>query len=549
MISPISTSIDEPVFSFVTKVCSRHRGLGSVYVDWIDAGDQLQVFLSVTPMFKDQIYYTDIVSGSAESIDGAASIGKVYQDSQGEPFSLSGDVRSIDELFFLGRMEGTRYDYVETVGEQMEVAVTASLQDTDGLTSTSIATIYDVTKQKVLAPRWSLADLDLSLATPPGTGGFEKLTLEQRVMARWDHVYQAFGLPRYWTGKIGNGLGTLATNYRADYRCKDDGSIQVPADTDPADTDPCGIDLSSYLPFYHAYDYSGAFPKRVDNSPSNGMPARRQMSVYLRLDGTVGDDRWYLPQGQTPETLVSKFDLINVGGFNPSVSLHPDVILCSFQEFSDVGQRALADVNRDAALDDTHKVGAFGIDVTRLAFTVSLRLPHRVRFCSADASVPDKTTGIKDWTKARRKKTMYVPNVHLWLAHKSCIWDLDQTAPSGDGWVAKRAAGGATDTVPGILRDDRGRLQPYHLIAAEWYLKSRRKVKFGLQVCPFLPYTRKAGPASIEEDLPQLGHFLDKIEKCGAEADVNTTITEVHYDHQAQTAVFTTDYFDLEFSL
>lgn len=552
--SPIAVDPSENVHSFVSRVCGRRRGLGTVAVKWkdVDGGPygQIQMWLGVTPLNPTSITFTYIVSGTMGQVDGASAYTDFgtgynlqYETLQGDPLDLRGDQRNRDDLFFLGNMEGQQFDYVETVGEPIEVAMTGSLADCTG----GMAGIYDHTKQASLEVRWSSTDRDT----------LEGLSIEKRVMDRWRHVYQAFGLPRIWQGESGTGLGEDGGTSRVDCRCKDDGSLYQPNGDFPVDTSPGVCEIMSNLPFYYGFDYSGTFPVRTDNSPSNGMPDRRPAQVYARPTD-ADEDRWFLPFGELPSTMTDKFNFqLYLGNFNPSVQVQPDSIQVVSQSFADLGLRAFADVTRDAALDDNHKMGC-QYDITRLAITFAVRLPHRLRFCSSNSipqvsvRVPTYAAGFADWQKARRKKSIYVPRAHLWLAHGSTIWDLSQTTISEEGFLALRQPLTANPFDMAILRDDRDRVQFYHMVAQYWYLNLRKRLRFGQSYCGLLPFKKLVSAAETTDRPVAINDHIETAFINGDVADpttISTNCTSVEYDHQAQTTVWETDYFDLDFSV
>jgi len=555
--TPLMVGAGETVHAFVSRVCGRKRGLGTVALKWKKVAGglygQLQVWLGVTPINSVSIPFTYIVSGAGGQVDGASAYTDVgtgrnlqYQTAQLAPLDLRGDARNDDGLYFLGTMEGQQFDYIETAGEQIEVALTLSLQDT----ATGMAGIYDVTKQLGVAPRWSSDDRDT----------FEGLTVSNRVQDRWRHVYQAFGLPRWWGGMSGDGLASAVAQVRVDCRCKDDGSVFQPTPAFPIDTAGSSCELLSYLPFYYGFKYDGIVPIRTDNSPSNGMPDRRPAQVYLRPTATA-EDRWFLPFGQLPSTFVDKFNFrAYLGNFNPTVMVQPDSIQVISQQFSDLGLRPMADTSREGALADANKLGA-QYDITRLAITVAVRLPYRLRFCSAP-SVPEvnvrlvlyPATGFKDWQKAKRKKTIYVPRAHLWLAHGACIWDLSQTSVTVEGFQALRTPLNATTTaLVGTIRDDRDRVQFFHMVAQYWYLNLRRRIRVAQKYCGLLPFKKLVAGVDTTDYPVQINDHLNTVylngDVDGVPSTVSTNVTSVDYNHQTFETVWGTDYFDLDFSV
>ena len=375
-------------------------------------------------------------------------------------------------------------------------------------------------------------------------------------MPYWDHVYQLWGLPRNWRFTVANGgwgVSQYANSHRVDFRCEDDGTLYVPAFNSPQDTSALATELMDSIPFYLGYDYSGSYhPVRTDNTPQNGMPGRRPAQIYLHMTAT-GADRWFLPNGELPSTIPDKFQFITaVGNWSPTLNVYPDAIMVKSDFFTQNGYRVFGSLKRDQALAGPNELDA-AFDITALAFTVGIRLPHRLRLCDS-VGVPNTpgypASTFANWQKARRRKSVYVPNNHLWLADYNCIWDLDQptdpTANIAEGYLARRGALGATNAGPSILRTDLPRLALYHLAGSAWYLTQRNRAKWTQKYCGLLTFARQGFP---DDTPPQLGSFIDTMNLNGIAATINSPITLVDYDHQAQTTSWEIEYFDLEFGL
>ena len=365
-----------------------------------------------------------------------------------------------------------------------------------------------------------------------------------------------------WGGFSGDALG--GNLLRVDGRCAVDGSIFNPPPIGfYSDTSGNQCELLSYLPFYYGFDYSGATIVRTDASPSNGMPDRRPAQIYLR-PATSGD-RWFLPFGQLPSTMVDKFNFGgNLGGFNPTLLVQSDAIQFISQEFTDIGQRAFADVTRDASLAATKKLGCL-YDITKLSITAAVRLPYRLRFCGAVDSIPDITARLsaypagkfKDWQAARRKKSIDVPRAHLWLAHSQVIWDLQQATITDDGFLAYRYPMGSTDNKLVIVRDDRDRVQFFFQVAKYWYLNTRRRIRVTQEYCGLLDFQKidpdhPTGPPLVDYG-PSINDHVETAylngNADGTPTVISTNVTSVDYDHQNCRTTWGTDYFDLEFNV
>lgn len=535
--SPMPVTPGEPLMGFLSRRARRQRGQGAIYLAFEDQGDHgtnsaLKVWLDCCPATKDGRIYA--FPGGAAVITGASAAGKVWPI-----VDLTGDIRADDSGFELSDAAMHMVDVVETLGEPIEVAVTLSYQDQAGGTSgtdRTLADIYDPAKQYSLAPRWTTDERD----------AFEAASFTERIRTFWDFVYQSHGLPRSWGGEVGDGFN--GTKCHADYRCGGDGKVIVPPSGNVGSTASCQVELLGYVPFFEGYDYSGASAVRTSNAPQYGQPNRRPCALYLRASGDQAQDRWFLPFGELPATMTDKFYTSQVAEWQPTISVQADGFMLMSQAYTDRGLRIIADTIRESALGD-NALGAI-YDASRIAITLGLRLPHRVRMATKRQADGSQAYVAGEIIDARRRKIVEVPNLHLWLAHPGCIWDLDQSDIHADhGWKPMRAACGATTAAPGVLRDDRPRLAFYHALAAEWYLNERRRAKWSLNCCGIIAdvIDQTSGEETVET-FPKVGNLIDQIDASGALRTVGTAVTAIDYDHQAQRTTWQTDFFDLEFS-
>jgi len=557
--NPWPVNPNTSVYDLVIRICRRSRGRGVVGLKWIDNPDgSLSVYLGVTPINHNNITYNDIRSGVGYTITGNKLMQDYgdghklsYRDSRGivtNYWDLVGDSRNIDNLFYWEKTYNNIYDAVETTGEQIEVTATISLGDTvDGM-----AGIYDHTKQVALAPRWSGQTDPVVGTVSDDVTKMYSFVVSQYWAPRFRNVYQAFGLPYSWNFTIGDAKGGV-TPLRCDYRCVDDGRVSAPGLTNYQDTSQGQVELTATLPFFENWDYSTGLAKgsRYDSVNANGMPNRRTMLVLARLNST--GDKWFytdIPQGQADANQYwAKWS-----SFNPQVHVAADQITCV--GINSESGRMFGDLAYDAAHSGQLNVQ---FDVSTLAFTLTMIMPHRLRFMSAAAGSPLITdvlspmNGQVDTTRLRRIRTVHVPGAHLWLAHPYTIWDLDFTTQDDNGVTAKRLPLNAAvlSNVPAILRDDRGRVQRAHLIAKEWYLNIRSRLRVGQQFCGIMPYLRNNGLGGTFTDVPPtLNDYIPTIyanaDVVGAGYNISTIVTQVDYDHQANTTIWTTDYFDIE---
>lgn len=548
IVSPMPVSPGESVLSFLSRRTRRERGQGSVFLGFEDQGDHgpdsaIKVWLSCGPSFKTGRSY-EYGSGTTVSITGADDAGLLWPT-----VDLIGDHTADDAGFELSDANAHLVDVVETLGEPIEVAVTLSYQDQVGGASGTDRTvsgtyvpvaptgIYAAALQYSLAPRWDEAERN----------AFESIEPYRRAITGWDFVYQTHGIPRTWGGEVGDGFN--GTKCHADYRCRGDGSIEVPppGNATPG-TAPCQVEMLGYVPFFEGYDYSSNPPTKTNNAPMFGQPNRRPIGIYLRVSDDATKDRWFLPFGELPATIGNKYYTSQASEWQPTVSVQADGFTLTSQYFSDQGLRLLGDKARESALGSRMLGAAF--DVTRFAITLGLRLPHRARFASKANASGELTTVNGSLSDFRRRKRIEVPNLHLWLAHPGCIWDLDQNdIDPAHGWAPKRAAAGGTVGAPGVLRDDRARLAFYHTLASEWYLHPRRRARWTLNRCGLMGQAITQMDGSVtHQDFPGIGYMIGAINASGQAREVNTVVTAIDYDHQLQRTTWQTDYFDLEFS-
>jgi len=541
VVTPQSVGENESAWDVTARIVARKRGNGVVWVDWNDVGTNgadLEVFLSVGSLISETYVYP--IPGqlpATASITGATSGGTKFYFSGEYVWDIQGDHRNLDSKFRMTDGETNIHDYVEVYGEPIEVVVTLCMYDgvldvTDPTVSANIYTSYNYSLQ----PRWSPADLT----------AFTTLPTQKRNMPYWDFIFQGFGLPRNWGGFAGDGFG--ANKKRVDYRCDAAGEIVAPLNTDPADTLACAVEILGSMPLFQGYKYEGvSYPQRTDNTQQIGLPQRRPPTVYLRPAGwkdRIPDpgnnvDRWFLPAGQLPSVVRDeKIYPQGLQEFQPTLTVHPDGIQCYSQAAMDLGLRYVADPAQDSARVPANQVSAY-IPVTRLAFTVALRLPHRLKM----AKLGDTVTS---WTDARRRKSVYIQNAHLWLCAPNAIYDLKQTDPTVYGWEPLRGCLGST-TGPAILRDDRPLLARYFALTWKWYLYPRRRITVGMAFCGFQGFLYDEAGTPTVGYYPKLGDYIDILRANGKEYPVGTVITSIHYDYQKNTTTWETDWFDLEF--
>lgn len=484
----------------LVNICRRERGRGTVYVDWSEAAAEgpLTVFLKVKPQLILDVTYTDPTTLDVITIAGAETAGTVYQD-----VDLIGDHRAVESGFKLGDPYQYRYDYLETLGEQIEVAVT--LAYIDGQTGSTGEWVGEA-----IAPGWTNDEATAFKALIDADE-------PQRNVFRFRTVFQLHTLRQDWSGQAGDGNGgaTVALQ-RVDYSCDADGNIVTPSG-DP-DTSPMKIELMSDLPMFERYDYTNTVPTLYDTTDTLAPNNRRRMIPLVRID----DDR-YLTHDQTGAHTTLAADKSHVWVIHSDDEEHPS------RFFSDTS-------------DDT--LGAT-YDYNQIVLSVGMRLPHRVRFASGDST-------------GRKRAQIIHDNFHLWLAAPGTIWELDPTiGDESEGYGVKRNAGnGSFIGGPGILRDDRAGLAALHALSFAWYGPGtdRRSSAWALRCCGFAP-SFQAVPEITDNptadnvttiNYPTLGQLVNLLSANGESHIINTPITRIAYDHKSGITSWSTEWSELE---
>jgi hypothetical protein len=485
------------VWDFVANLCRRGRGRGAVLPDWEDdSGNptgpltcKLSVFAQVATSFS----YTK-PSGGSETIDGATANGTTQE------IDLIGDHRLIGTSFKISDPEKYRVDYLESVGEPIEV----------------LATLGNV--DSTLEKGWTTAQAEAFAALDP----------EERKGEKWALVYQLQRLARNFNFSVGDGNG--ATRTRCDYHTSDNGQILLGTAAFP--TSPLTAEILNDLPLFEGYDYQST-PTRYDGlSAANfeGLPTRRDALILLK----VADDEYRTPDDP---------DLAS-GPMALRLQFLRDGFKISVPNGEAEGYRILGDTDVDG-LGSLYK----WLDIV---LTVGIRLPNRMRMATGNANA-----------NARWKMKIPHDDLHLWLAHPLAIWGLE-TEEGDDGYAAKRGAGGGTGGVPGIIRDDRDTLAYRHNLAVAWYgpyfrdsgsgagnvtnttdSNQRRAASWTMRDCLFLPTFFDAD--STSHDHPKLGRVITTLLANGQTLTLNTPISWLEYRHNTGETDVVTDWVDLEF--
>ena len=351
-----------------------------------------------------------------------------------------------------------------------------------------------------LEPGWSSGEQTSFLALDP----------ENRISERWKPVFQLHRLKRGFAMNLANGNGSGQTS--ADYRCKDDGNIT--ADLQPnsiGNSAPSMIEVLDDLPLYEGYTYSST-PARADSqtvAQFAGTPPRRPPLLLIK----TADDRY-----------------IRHSALAFSVQMHvkPDGILITCDDDNDTGQRKIGDTGES----DLGSAYAY----TAVVMTLGFRLPHRVRLATGNPN-------------GERRLIITHPDIHLWLAAGTAIWDLNDASADNDGCPGMRTAGGTT---PGILRDDRSALARLHALAVAWYRPQQpgvaqavhRNASWALRCCGDIPTSTAYDGGGVI--YPTCGYVVTNLLANGQTIQINSVVSSVVYNNENGTTTWTTDWQDLD---
>ncbi len=483
------------VLDFLSRVLKRERGKGVAFVDWDhdaeDANGALAITLTVNPQFWATQIYINPITGGNESIIGAAA---ATPTPTAIDVDLTGDHRVDVSSFQLGSPNQWRYDYLETLGERIEVLATLAYIDGNRLS---------------LERRWS-GDEELV---------FDALTTKDaRKDGRYDPVYQSHSLPRSWAGQAGD--GNNGGNARIDYRCGDDGSIVVPSsdpDVDRPDTSPSLVEILSDIPIFMGYTYTGATPARHDGGAEIGNPPRHEPIILYRKD-----DNAYITteQSDRPQTLTVWNNTVKV--------------------YSGADQAEGTRYVSDTSVTSPSLEAAFETD--DLALTVALRLPHRARMASFRPGISE--------ADAKRRLSIEHPGMHIWLASPGAVWDLNTSSGSVSAGFAPRryACNPSPHTAYGKLRDDRAALARLHALSYAWYLNERRTASWTLRDCGFLPsFITGTGDDAETVAYPRLGEVVHEMKANGETHTIDTPIVRIYYDNENGATTWETGWSGLDF--
>lgn len=455
------------VFDVLASVLRRQRGRGLAYVTWgSDLGSPtgpLTLALTVVPQTAADIVYQDPVTAATVTIQGANNAGTAIS-----LVDLVGDHRNVDSTFQLGSRYQNKWDYVETVGDEIEVFVTLSYQD------------------GTLEKRWTVANEAAFLTAATNT------YTEAALATLYEAVYQLHSPPALWKLTAGNGTG-LGSMDRIDVRCLDNGQLQFPTGTH--DTSPVTLTVmrDTVLP-----------------SPGDQAIGVLRGDPLALVAPAAGSDLWLDVRTEISGHLAIKRD---------------NGILLKAAGDEEAGQRYFSDTTQ-APLGAVY-------NYTQLAFSLTIKLPHRLRFADGDPA------------GSRRHPPIYCRDQRLWLVHNQAITHLDLT--TGDVAAGHSPMRGDQGTpIAGshwlTIRDNRSTLARLHALNWSWYGTERRTATWQLRAIGSLGVFTVAGGAQVT--FPQLGYVVQQLAAAGTLYTLNTPITMMHVQVQKHLTTWETDWCD-----
>jgi hypothetical protein len=483
----------EKCWDLLCRVLARQRGLGVSFLDWDDdlTGDPTSIKNIIPKITVNPQNYNDIFYKTPSSGPAGPTVTIVGASSSAINVDLIGDQRFVDDSLQLTINDSTGLDYLETYGEPIECLVT--LTGTDG----------------TLEKRWTDAD---ELA-------FKALTtFYNRQSSRWRQVFQRWSLPKNWDFKVGDGDGGSKTTCY--FYTTDVGAIAAKTYTDGvASTSTLSLKIGCDIPIYEGYNYLADAKSRYDKVDDYLCPPRCPPLILLRNAANK------YANGAEDIGLGMQVD-----DFGVYVQYGPDAAQGT-RYFSGPGGN----------------VGGSGYKSDDLVISIGLTFGHRVRMASSNSGFNETTAG--------RKLYLYLPGVHLWLAHPSAIWEHNKFTATDQNAPAKRNAAGGAGAVPGIIRDDRDALAVAHAMAWSWYGTRRTSGKWALRDCGLLPdfgiLSGDNAAAPARKAYPKIGLVVNEMYASGHVSGgtpilLRTPITRIHYDHVQGVTTWFTDWQDLD---
>lgn len=493
----------ESCWDFINRILARQRARGLAKLWWsshsdgsslgteTDPSGPIYPFIVIYPQFYDDITFTP-PGGTLQTFYGA----NPSSCNTSVAVDLIGDHRVPDKGIEYTGIETVAVDYLESFGEQIEILVTLSPGDRG---TTEIGT---------LSKRWALADETTFRDIEDGKWW-------ARALDRWKNVWQRWSIPPNWNYYVGN--GNNETIHNINWYCSDSGVLtlydlgRTTWTYDPTlrgVPSPLTSRILSDLPIYEGYNYATNATTRYDEAVDSISPPRLPPLIMVNYSDVYADACATLGAGMQNDD------------FGVFVTTAND----------------LTDGTRTFGPTATSSVGYLN-----LVITVGLQLSHRVRFATASSSY----IGPAD---SPRRKTLYFPGIHLWIADYLAIWSINYlTATNPNNVPPLRGCAGATAEAPGVIRDDRAALMSMHNLAWSWYSVSHRTARWEMRDCGLLPSFTNNDSAGVAGTVsyPTVGQFVTTV-TAAVFFHSNTPITRIVYDATRGITTWFTDWCDLD---
>ncbi len=469
--SPWPVSDTAFAWEIVTQILRRQRGVGAAYFDWPTDGDT-----GSTPSAINNLYVSITPQTFSGLTSGTTTIIGAFEAQTYVEVDLIGDHRYVDGSYALDTRDEIRVDYLETVGEPIEVAVTVAYEDS------------------TLEAGWNNGADYYAADSGQRSGAEYALTYNRHNLANATNFF----------GKAADGNGGTAAAWT--YEVTDAGEIATVATNEFSFAT---IQVMPDRPMLEGIDYSTDPP-----SPFASLPdAQRRMPPLVLIRSA--SDRYV----DVAPRLAMK-----IAG---EIGLH--ITSAGDENGSGYSVRYIGETSYGES-DTVY-------DYTQIVMTIGIQLGNRLRVATGDAT-------------SYRRRRIYLPNHHLWLAQDGCIWSLDDSTTTDGAKAGQRIS---DEDGYKVLRSDLAALKLKHDLAWLWYGSEHNALTYQLRCCGLLRNYRVAAggnafafkPGSI--DYPRVGEYLYRVDARGTTAiAVGSVITSIEYDNNAGITTWSTDWTELD---
>lgn len=476
---PWETSDTESVFDLVTRICDRSRGRGAAFPDFTESSPTgpLTCKLMIFNQLAQDLEYTNPVDGSTVSIDGALSDGTF------ETVDLIGDHRFVDGSLSLTDPEQYRVDYLESVGEPIEVLVTLAYVDS------------------TLSIGWNASQ----------ETAFRALDPKNRTEDKWADVLQLHRLPRTFACTVGNGNG--GSTSRCDFRCNDAGEIVTPSGA--ATTSLAVLSIPDDTPIFLGYDYAST-PVRYDSSTDEqygGNPARQGIRFFIRKES-------------------EKFLELKETGEGFTFTKHPDGFQLKATRDKD-GYRYF-NAGTTGNLNSAYHYN-------QLVVTCALRLPHRVRMATGNPNAARRKTNEYPGLRLDMAHSGAIWDLDT-SARSSAT---NGSAPKRGASASTSPAGILRDDRAELARVHAlSRIWYGMLDEQDSFRTMHRGATWSLRCCGDIPSSADYDGGNVT--YPTCGYVLRYLLANGQQLECNSPISSYAYDNVSGTSTWQSDWAELD---